>query len=398
MLQACIVAIIAEVSCQILADKLYLKTIIDTYITADGTAALKLRITLARSGAIRIPLHLRVRPDQFDPQKGRVRRTHPSADRINAKLSRIESEYRDKMLEADNLTPDLVRSWSKQESGDAWTLIDRYVETYRNKPTTFDFKTAMAAALKRYAPVLSFSQITQLWLKEYRAHLQENGLAESTQGNILSFVRSVCNVARKEGLLKHDPFEGFTMPRGGVKRPGLSLAQVRQLSSLDLEGWAGIARDVFIFQLHGFGMRISDAIMAETAQIRDGYFNYKMRKTGDPIQIKLTESVLSKIDFSKRYVFNFPVKNQQRDHRFIKTINKYINTHLTEVVKPLGVTHISTKYARMTFTQLAKEASGGNMRLIQDALGHASVSTTEKYAGEPNFDAVNQLNKKIWEG
>jgi integrase len=79
----------------------------------------------------------------------------------------------------------------------------------------------------------------------------------------------------------------------------------------------------------------------------------------------------------------------------------YINKYLKEVAKYCGIfKNLSTHVARHTFTDLALEASNGNIYQVQKSLGHTSVKTTEIYSrNRVNYnkksllpDILQQLN------
>lgn len=381
---------------------MYLKIVQDSYRTADGTAALKLRVTVNRSVQY-IPLEIRVKPEHFNAKTGTVKAGNRNSERLNAMLTRKVAEVYDLMLEmkaAGRLTPETIKAeLTGKHIRDAYQFIDQVVESHRSNVGTYRSRKSLAAKLRQFAPALSFAAITTLWLRRLDLWLIDKGQAPATRYILFKFIRNVCNLARKEGLMKHDPFSDFDMPTGHVKKEGLTRDEVNSLMALNLTGADEVCRNVFIFQLHCFGMRIGDALTVRTDQISGGVLHYSMQKTGDVLAVDLTDFVLSKVDKSKPYLFNYPgSRTDVRDFQYISRTTAIINKRLKAIAKQAGIDKpISTKYARLTWAQIAKEASGGNMRLLQDALGHESIATTEIYAGGRNFDAVNKLNKAMWQ-
>jgi integrase/recombinase XerD len=377
----------------------YLKVVQDKYVTADGTAALKIRITLNRT-VLHSPLDLRIEPAYFNAATGSVKPGKRNSQQLNAVINKRMAELYDLLLEMrlnGRLNPEQLRTeLSGTHIRDAYQFIDAVVESHRQNTGTYRSRKALANKLRLFAPALSFHQITTLWLRRLDQWLIEKNQAAATRYILFKFIRNVCNLARKEGLIKHDPFSDFEMPTGHVKREGLSRDEVDKLLSLNLTGLDATCRDIFVFQAHCLGMRIGDALTLRTDQIREGVLYYTMQKTGDVLQIDLTEFVLSKVDYSKTHLFSFP-GSDTRDFNYISRITALINKRLKGIAERAGIDKpISTKYARLTWANLAKSASGGNMRLLQDALGHESIVTTEIYAGGPDFKAVNALNKAMW--
>lgn len=380
---------------------MYLKIVQDSYVTSDGTAALKLRITI-RSKVTYLPLDIRVKPEHFNAKSGQVRSGNRNSQRLNSMLQRKMSEVYDRLLElkaSDRISHDTLKhELIGGAAVDAYDFIGKIVESYKHSQGTYKARKAAMSKLKDFAPTLRFADITPLWLRRYDAWMVDKRQAAATRFIALKFIRYVCNMAISERLISQNPFEKFTMPTGMVRKEGLTSEELQRFVSVPLEGLQAFSRDVFLIQLHCLGMRIGDVLTLKTEQIEGGTLRYKMAKTGDELRIDLTDFVLSKVDNSKTYVLNWRGWPDYRDRVFIEAKTALINKTLKQIAKAAGIDKpISSKFARLTWTQLAKEKSGGNMRLLQDALGHESISTTEIYAGGRNFTAVNELNRKMWE-
>lgn len=382
---------------------MYLRIIIDTYLTADATAALKLRITIP--GYVhRIPLNIRIPPDQFIKATGRVKKGYPNSTAINARLGKVESDYMALLLEMQGqgrLNYENLRQLGKVNIKSVYPFIESIIELHRNSPGTYRQKKDMLRLLQSYAPDLAFNNLTLLWLQKYEAYLQEKGNSKATQQNIFTFIRIICRAAVAEGLLKTSPFARFKMPTYQSRYEGLNKEQVDLLRKVELSPQDSICRNIFLFQLYCFGMRIGDAVTIRKDQIREGFLRYSMRKTGDPILIDLSEFDASLFSPGE-YLFELPGRgSKERDHRRIRIATKYINSRLKEIARTAGLPEavaekVSTKYARLTWAQVAKEASGGDIQLIQEGLGHESASTTRIYLGKANFARINELNKRMW--
>jgi len=90
---------------------------------ADGTFPLAIRITKNRKSSY-VYLDHSIKPDQWDKQAQKVKRTHPSHVRLNNYLLKKLSEASNKTLEAetekDHVSSQAVRQKIKPKTGDTF--------------------------------------------------------------------------------------------------------------------------------------------------------------------------------------------------------------------------------------------------------------------------------------
>ena len=131
-------------------------------------------------------------------------------------------------------------------------------------------------------------------------------------------------------------------------------------------------------------------------------------KTGSKMVIPIVPELMEIFNnYISAGAYIFPFLNEEKVVNEIIIGNKlaYINKYLKEVAKYCQIfKKLSTHVARHTFTDLALEASNGNIYQVQKSLGHSSVKTTELYSrNRISFNKLSllpsiiQILKKIHE-
>jgi len=211
-----------------------------------------------------------------------------------------------------------------------------------------------------------------------------NGLSKTTAGRRLAAVRSFLKFLIREGYLKSNPAKLVTTPKAEQHLPRfLSVDDVFALiEKPDTMGFVN-ARDRAILELlYSSGLRVSElaGLNLEDLDTREGLV--KVRGKGKkerivPLGSKAVEAI----------------KTYMVEKILLKKKNKAL--FLNKSGTPLsdrGIRRIVVKYARLigvsgkvgphtmrhTFASHLLQA-GADLRVIQELLGHSSLSTTQKY-------------------
>lgn len=211
-----------------------------------------------------------------------------------------------------------------------------------------------------------------------------NGLSKTTAGRRLAAVRSFLKFLTREGYLKSNPAKLVTTPKAEQHLPRfLSVDDVFALvEKPDTVGFIN-ARDRAILELlYSSGLRVAEAagLNLEDVNTKEGLV--KVRGKGKkerivPIGTKAVEAI----------------KTYMVEKILLKKKNKVL--FLNKSGTPLsdrGIRRIVVKYARLigvsgqvgphtmrhTFASHLLQA-GADLRVIQELLGHSSLSTTQKY-------------------
>ena len=272
--------------------------------------------------------------------------------------------------------------------------IDRYVQELERRGVSAHTVRAYAADLAQFLEYLSPPESTPpephaidvLTLREWLVGLYGRNLATVTIRRKLAAVRGLFGFLRREGLVKANVGRLVSTPKAPQRVPEVMTAgQANAL--VDGVGTAEPerpfpARDRAIFELlYGCGVRVSELAGIDLGDIDRSERWLRVRGKGRkerqvPMPGKAAEAL-------ERYLSERPVPRDQsalflnhRDGRLtdrgIRGIVKFYATLLSgdPSIHPHSFRHA---YA----THLL--ADGADLRAIQELLGHARLSTTQKY-------------------
>jgi integrase/recombinase XerC len=267
--------------------------------------------------------------------------------------------------------------------------IDRYLDSLRQANASPHTLRNYSADLSQFADYFGIvpqapSQIDALQLREWLGSLYQRGLDPISIRRKLASVRSLFKFLLREGTVSTNAAKLVRTPKGASRVPSVPTAE--QTNAL-VEGVAGDTlerphpeRDLLLFELlYGCGLRISELVglnlndfdMAERWVLVRGK-GRKERQT--PYGTKAAAAL-------EKYL---PVRNSSEPALFL-------NHHGTRL-SDRGARGIVKLYARLLTGDSALHphslrhayathllADGADLRAIQELLGHARLSTTQKY-------------------
>lgn len=261
-----------------------------------------------------------------------------------------------------------------------------------------------------HAPGAAFSRALVL---QYRAHLQDRGLAASTINVQLAALRSLAREAAEAGCLTDSAAHGIQAVRGFARRGNragswLTARQTRQLlSQINRSTLRGKRDYALCALLFGCGLRRSEAAQLDVQQLQLRENRWVIAdllgKAGRvrtlPIHEAVKESIddwLQYSDIRKGKVFRQVLKNQKvLGEGLSPEAVLQILQHYSQQIQMQGIDFplIKPHDARRTYAKLCRK-TGAKLEEIQQNLGHASLTTTEKYLGE-EFNLEDSINDKL---
>jgi len=246
---------------------------------------------------------------------------------------------------------------------------------------------------------LQLQDITATFLQSYEKHLLDAGKSTSSVGIYMRNLRAIINSSIAAGLISQDnyPFKKYQIPAGQNVKKALKDFDINHIlnyrpEKLDEQK----ALDFWIFSYLCSGINFADIITLKPQDLNGNYLNYYRQKTIRtkkkdlrPIKVGLNPRAKEIIERYKNtdpandYLFPIlepgltanTIKN--RCQRFIKWVNK----RMYVICADLDIENKTSTYAaRHTFCTVLKR-KGAPTSFIKDALGHASVATTENYLG-----------------
>ena len=243
--------------------------------------------------------------------------------------------------------------------------------------------------------VPAFNKITRLMIREFLAHGRGRGLTQATLARRLSSLRTFFDYLVREEGLASNPARSVAAPKIPKKLPTVMTAeetnrlvdQVQYDSKRDRSP-AKVIRDRLIFELlYGTGLRVSELVGLNVNDFDRAERWIKVRGKGRkerqlPYGVK-AEAALDRHLEERAKLEPPPEMRALFLHRWGGALRRLtarsVNSILKKYAKALsGDPSLHPHSLRHAFaTHLLSE--GADLRAIQELLGHASLSTTQRY-------------------
>jgi integrase len=254
---------------------------------------------------------------------------------------------------------------------------------------------------------LPMNQITDEHVRTLITHLKKknnpNTIADKIK-RLRRIFRDEIKAGRYKGV---NPFDLITVSRQPVSRVRLTLEELKKIESVALSGRAENIRDMFMFSFYMQGMRFENCLKFKKEDAREE-ITYRMNKGRKIREIDPSEQLQGLVGryLSVRpgnpYLFPFLTKESADRWKWDEqkaSWNTVVNETLKLIAIRAGVDRPVTFHsARHTFATLLKkfQAAQGesNIYVIQQALGHSDIKTTQAYLDSLDDDIVNeQVNR-----
>ena len=234
---------------------------------------------------------------------------------------------------------------------------------------------------KRKVPA---ERLTAEDINEYLVSL--TGTSRRSQARLLSALRSFYNWMVLEGMVKDNPCDRVDMPKLGRYLPDvLSEEEVfRIIDSVDVFTWQGSRDKAILEVLYGCGIRVSEAVGLKVSGLyfKEGFVRVIGKGNKErlvPLNEMAAESLKSYLDRRPE-----PADSESDDIVFLNRFGKPLSRQsMFKMIKTQALLadirkEISPHTFRHSFaTHLVEH--GADLRVVQEMLGHESVTTTEIY-------------------
>ncbi len=245
-----------------------------------------------------------------------------------------------------------------------------------------DLKHLQKFCIKEH--IMKWSDLKSQQLRNFIAYRHRNGISGRSLQRNLSSVRAFYRYLLKENKITSNPAEGIITPKIIRKLPKLlDVDQTHQLLDIKKDDILSI-RDIAIIELiYSSGLRLSEAIGLD---IDDIDFSDKVltvigkgKKTRNiPIGKYAIEAVSKWLKYRDKIV-NVEEKALFISNRGKRISSRSIQERIKKWSKKQGLpTHVYPHMLRHSFASHLLESSG-DLRAIQEFLGHADISTTQIY-------------------
>lgn len=316
------------------------------------------------------------------------------------------------MAAASELTPDLLAACAGDlaeaiHKWQVWLRSEKNVSPHTFRAYNSDIGQFVTFLADHNDTSISINHLSATSLTDFRSWLSRkamDGLSSASRARSLSGVKNFLTWLDKQGIMHNPALKSVRAPKLPRKLPRpMDLTQINRLledkTAAATSDWI-TARDYALFMLlYGCGLRISEALQLNLSDLpREGFLIVmgKGRKERQVPVLAIVETVL------RQYRALCPYSEEPSRPLFMSEKGKRLNQGIAQkamrdVRGVLGLPETATPHAlRHSFaTHLLQ--NGANLREIQELLGHASLSTTQRYTdvnAEEMLKIYNQFHPR----
>ena len=267
-------------------------------------------------------------------------------------------------------------------------LFSTYLETERNaSPHTVaayrsDLAQLLLFALQEKGESVAARDIDHLMLRRYLAQLSKT-TRKSSIGRKLAAIRSFFRFLLRRGMIAKNPAELIATPKKEQRLPfHLDIDQATTLMEAPDEEQKHAGRDRAILELlYSSGLRVSELTGLNIGELDLSAGMVRVMGKGGkerivPVGNRATEAVRSYLEQRPDRRPSDPIFLNSRGGRINRrSVQRIVDGHVLRIA---AFKRISPHTLRHTFATHMLEG-GADLRSIQELLGHASLSTTQKY-------------------
>ena len=243
--------------------------------------------------------------------------------------------------------------------------------------------------------IFMISEITNSHIQNYINKLNRAGLMATSLSRKTSSIRSFFNFMIKKRIIKSNPSKKITVPKKLQKLPYiLSIKQIDLLCDIPLTSFASIRDKAMIELMYSSGLRLSEITSLNTQSISLDDKMLSVIGKGNkqrylPIGSKAITALLAWIKIRSKQT-----KDQEKAlflNKFGSRLsNRSVQIRLDYWCKSLGLNcKISPHTLRHSCATHLLESSG-DLRAVQEFLGHEDISTTQIYTNV-NFEYLKNI-------
>ncbi|MEX2319179.1 MAG: tyrosine recombinase XerC [Bauldia sp.] len=282
---------------------------------------------------------------------------------------------------------DAVTRWRQHLSAERRLAANTLVAYARDVDQFLSFFTAHLAAPPRLADLKSLSTTD---LRAFMAWRRNDGAGSRTVARGIAGLRSLIRFLEKDGSVNGAAIRAIRPPRQKKTLPkplGVVAAYdvVAIENSLEDEPWIAARNTAVLALLYGAGLRISEALglRRSEAPLADGDALRIRGKGGKERIVPVLPAVSAAI---AAYLKACPFSPGPNAPLFLGARGGPLNPRLVQramekLRSALGLPDTATPHALRHSFATHLLANGGDLRSIQELLGHASLSTTQIYTG-----------------
>ncbi len=233
-----------------------------------------------------------------------------------------------------------------------------------------------------------------LHVRDYRAWLARragNGVGAASRARGLAAVRGLMRHLAKRGLIAETAATGVRAPKQPRRQPrpldpgaaAAVLAEAAIPKSLRTPEWTALRDHALFLLLYAAGLRIGEALALTRNAAPLGDTLIVTGKGGKQRMVPILPAAVRAVD---AYLAACPHVVAKTDPLFLGERGGLLadgvaRRRMREIRRALGLPETATPHALRHSFATHLLSAGGDLRTIQELLGHAGLSTTQRYLG-----------------
>ena len=252
---------------------------------------------------------------------------------------------------------------------------------------------------------VSIKYLNDMKISDFRSflsYLRTKDISSTSIARIISSLKSFFNYLLNINLIESTVIQSLRTPKQKKSLPRpisseLAIETIKHAQDMEKEKWIGMRNKSILMLLYGCGLRISEALNLNFEDINENDYLIIKGKGNKERMVPLMDYVKNDIE---NYIHECPKNFMKDDPLFVgkrldRLSPRIIQYVLEKIRHNLSLPETATPHAlRHSFATHLLD-SGGDLRTIQELLGHSSLSTTQKYTKvetEKLYDAYSKTH------
>ena len=252
---------------------------------------------------------------------------------------------------------------------------------------------------------VSIKYLNDMKISDFRSflsYLRNKDISSTSIARIISSLKSFFNYLLNINLIESTVVQSLRTPKQKKSLPRpisseLAIETIKHAQDMEKEKWIGMRNKSILMLLYGCGLRISEALSLNFEDINENDYLIIKGKGNKERMVPLMDYVKNDIE---NYIHECPKNFMKDDPLFVgkrldRLSPRIIQYVLEKIRHNLSLPETATPHAlRHSFATHLLD-SGGDLRTIQELLGHSSLSTTQKYTKvetEKLYDAYSKTH------
>ncbi len=279
-------------------------------------------------------------------------------------------------------------------------LSDNTLISYKH-----DVKSFIEFISNHIGSEVSIKYLNDMKISDFRSflsYLRNKDISSTSIARIISSLKSFFNYLLNINLIESTVIQSLRTPKQKKSLPRpisseLAIETIKHAQDMEKEKWIGMRNKSILMLLYGCGLRISEALNLNFEDINENDYLIIKGKGNKERMVPLMDYVKNDIE---NYIHECPKNFMKDDPLFVgkrldRLSPRIIQYVLEKIRHNLSLPETATPHAlRHSFATHLLD-SGGDLRTIQELLGHSSLSTTQKYTKvetEKLYDAYSKTH------